>query len=104
MIVLTILAEPLKNSELVSMTLWVISAFFGVLSIAVGLVGKLIADKLSIYQDRFIANENAIKEGLEKVSKTLEHGFDVAFGRIDALEKFKAKIETLHTINHNQDF
>jgi len=104
---LTILAEPLKNSEIVTISLWL----FGAIGASFLWLAKNWFDtqqrhqegQISALIERFQSNEKAIEIGLEKVSNTLEHGFSVAFGRIDALEKFKAKIETLHTINHKQD-
>jgi hypothetical protein len=101
----SILSEPLKNSELVTISLWVfatVGSAFMVLFTLIGFFAKRYFDNLV---EGTKASDKALQDSLLEMSKTIKEGFSEAFGRIKVLERFKAHIEVLHPMNHpNQDF
>ena len=102
---LSILAEPLKNSEIVTISLWI----FGIVGTAFlslfGVIGWLAKDWFAGQNKTREEDAQAFRDSLYEMSLTIKEGFTETFTRIRVLETFKAKIEAFHPINHpNQDF
>jgi hypothetical protein len=76
----------LKNSEIVSITLWFLTAFSATLSFW------------------FVRSLQAIDNNQKLLSDSLKDGLKEAFSRIVELEKTQEQFKVLHKVNHDQDF
>jgi hypothetical protein len=77
--------EAFKNSEIVSITLWIFTTFGGILAFFLVKTLKEIDHNQSLLSD-------TLKEGLKE-----------AFSRISSLEKDNERIKVFHHINHGQE-
>lgn len=117
--VIAFLPELSKNSEFVTIGLYILSAVGSITLLILGFTSRVFIklakgwfdaqqksskDREDALVERLKRNEATIATGLEKLSVTIEKGFNSAFKRIDDLERFQDKIETACKINHNQDF
>ena len=94
------LTESFKNSELVTISMWVFAVVGSGFMFLFGMIGFFAKRYFDNLVESTRASDKALQDSLLEMSATIKEGFSEAFSRLKLLEIFKAQIQALHPVNH----